>query len=149
MEIRKINIDEYELVYTNKSDEEVVIPFKRDIELQKTLESINSTARLKMYKELTKQGITKDDLIIKRVEKGKTIIDETNYKEYENNYIQEATLEILDDVYRKCFKKGVVELILDMKNVNETNVAELSASITNVLLGRDNEEIPSSNEKTE
>lgn len=147
MEIKRKSLDEYELIYTNKKDEEVVIPFKRDIEMQSKLESINSTARLKMYKELTKQGITKDDLIIKRVENGKTIIDETNYKEYENNYIQEATLEILDEVYRKCFNKGLVELVLDMKDANENSVAHFSAEITNVLLGKDDKEIPSSSEE--
>jgi hypothetical protein len=59
----------------------------------------------------------------------------------------EATLEILDEVYRKCFKKGVVELILDMKDADEKNVAYLSGEITSILLGKDNEEAPSKSEE--
>ena len=88
-EFIKVDLDTYKLVYTSKDKKEVSIEFKRTIEMAEKLQGIETTARLNMYKELSKQGITKNDLIIKKDDgKGHITYDETNYQEYEKFYIQ-------------------------------------------------------------
>ena len=63
---RYVSTDNYELSYTSVKGEEKTIPFRRTIAMAKKIQGVQATARLKMYQELTEQGITKNDLIIKK-----------------------------------------------------------------------------------
>ena len=54
-EFIKVDLDTYKLVYTSKDKKEVSIEFKRTIEMAEKLQGIVATARLNMYKELSKQ----------------------------------------------------------------------------------------------
>ena len=79
------------------------------------LQGIVATARLNMYKELSKQGITKNDLIIKKDDgKGHITYDETNYQEYEKFYIQLEEAIILNEMIEKLFGKNIKEFFDDM-----------------------------------
>lgn len=114
-EFKKITLDEYKLVIENKE-----YPFKRTIEMGEKVQGITASARIKMLKELTKMGLTKNDLIIKKdLGNGKTVYDETNYQEFEKKFIEEETLQVANDLMESCFKMTTIKLFEELGiNVN-------------------------------
>lgn len=114
-EFKKIALDEYKLIIENKE-----YPFKRTIEMGEKVQGITASARIKMLKELTKMGLTKNDLIIKKdLGNGKTVYDETNYQEFEKKFIEEETLQVANDLMESCFKMTTIKLFEELGiNVN-------------------------------
>lgn len=114
-EFKKITLDEYKLVIENKE-----YPFKRTIEMGEKVQGITASARIKMLKELTKMGLTKNDLIIKKdFGNGKITYDETNYQEFEKKFIEEETLQVANDLMENCFKMTTTKLFEELGiNVN-------------------------------
>lgn len=135
-EFVNVELDKWEFKYTNLKDEQVVIPFTRTIEIAKTLEGIIPNARMKMFKDLTAQGLTKNDLIIEKVENGKKYFDETNYKMFEEKYIEEQSLISLNECFEKCFKKSLIEVVSDIKDLTEEKASKLSAEFTLIMVGK-------------
>ena len=73
---------------STNSGNDVEIEFKRTIELASRLQGILSEARVKMFKELSKLGITKNDLIVRKDDgNGHITYDETNYQEFQLHYL--------------------------------------------------------------
>lgn len=134
-EFIKKDADTTVLKYKDKSFE-----FKRDINLQKMVQEVHSKARTKMYIELTKQGIKKDDLVITEVKDGKTYVDNSNLKEVENYYTELQTLELMDDICNRYtnmnFTELVVDIGLDEKNYNE--IENFTTGISLAIKGSDN-----------
>lgn len=120
-EFKEIGLDEYELHYINKDGKEVIKPFKRTIELAHKLASADKEARMELFTYLTSVGKTKDDFIIKKEVDGKIIYDETNYREFESNFLQNKALEIALKLYKDLFGMDFTELVLDM-GLNENDV---------------------------
>ena len=154
---RYVSTDNYELSYTNKDGVKVCIPFTRTIGMAQKIQGIQASARINMYKELTAQGITKNDLVIKRTNAdGSITYDETNYKEYENSYIKVYTALTLNEIVKDCFKKDVAELLTDMGiNPNSTNPVDLkkvelfTTKFAKIISGKDEEEQRPSSEHQE
>lgn len=155
----KVAIDDYVLEYKNINGIEVKRPFKRSVEMAKKLQGIPVRSRIKMYKEMTSYGITKEDLIIKTTNEDGTIVyDETNYREFENKYIGETVIEVVNELIINCFKIEVAELMrelgTDITKVEENekvkeNVIKFITDFMNIINGRkekEEEEIPSSEE---
>lgn len=114
-EFIKNGLDDYTLKYTDKDNKPVEIPFKRTIEMATKVQAITSNARIKMFKELTKQGMTKDDLIIRRDDgKGHITYDETNYIEFEKKYLEEETALTMNEIMEECFKMNIIDLFTSM-----------------------------------
>ena len=113
-EFKELSLDNYELHYVSKDGKKKVLSFKRTIELAQKLQSADANARLKMLDYLTKLGKTKNDLIIEKIENGKIIVDETNYREFEANFIQKEALELLVDIFKTLFNGTPDEIMLDM-----------------------------------
>lgn len=114
-EFIKNGLDDYTLKYTDKDNKPVEIPFKRTIEMATKVQAITSNARIKMFKELTKQGMTKDDLIIRRDDgKGHITYDETNYIEFEKKYLEEETALTMNEIMEDCFKMNMIDLFTSM-----------------------------------
>lgn len=87
---------------------------KRDVELVSKLQDVNNKARTKMYIELTKQGIKREDLIIKTVKGSKTYEDSSNLNALEKNYIEAETYSLMNDICKRYFDKGLDELVIDV-----------------------------------
>ena len=87
---------------------------KRDVELVSKLQDVNNKARTKMYVELTKQGIKKDDLVITTKKDGKTYVDNSNLTALEQDYVQTETYNLMNDISKKYFNMTLEELILDI-----------------------------------
>lgn len=129
-EFKKIDIDNYELIYETKDKKEKRIPFKRTIKMAKELNGITMKARINLATKLSEMGLTKNDLIIKKeIGNGKVIYNETNYKALEDEAIQEQSLLTTNQIIEDCFNMNIQELFEDMGiNTNESNVSETLAN---------------------
>ena len=103
------DVDTTILKYKDKEYE-----IKRDVELVSKLQDVNNKARTKMYIELTKQGIKREDLIIKTVKGSKTYEDSSNLNALEKNYIEAETYSLMNDICKRYFDKGLDELVIDV-----------------------------------
>lgn len=126
----KIDDDITKLSYKDKEFE-----IKRDVELTSKMQSVYMKARTKMMVDLSKQGITKKDLVIERKEKGKTYYDNSNLNELEKYYTEMAFLEIYDEISKEATGMIFQELILDI-GLNENESEEFGLEFSNALLGK-------------
>lgn len=114
-EFKKIDIDNYSLVYTNKEGREITKSYKVNVNMAKNFNGITERARIKLGDSLTAMGKTKNDFIIKRdLGKGQVVYDETNFRQLEQGFIEEETILTLNDVIVDCFGMNVIELFNDM-----------------------------------
>lgn len=128
------SLDEYELVYTNKEGKETTRPFKRTVELATKLQSGDKEARMELAMYMTKNGITKDDLTIKREGKnGEIIYDERNYRAFESDFIMTKAYEIAMRIYKDLFGVDFVELLDDM-GLNEETADDFNQKIVDFNL---------------
>lgn len=126
----KIDDDITKLSYKDKEFE-----IKRDVELTSKMQSVYMRARTKMMLDLSKQGITKKDLVIEKKEKGKTYYDNSNLNELEKYYTEMAFLEIYDEISKEATGMIFQELISDI-GLNENESEEFGLEFSDVLLGK-------------
>ena len=150
-----IEEDTYELEYKNRKGEEVKLPFKRDIKLARDLQRIQAKARRIMIKDLLADGETRDDYIIKNVNKDGTITyDETPLREVEQTYIQIVCGQVLMDIIEDMFNKDADSLFEDMgidpNSQSEDNMKAIemfTTKFTSILSGKDKKTTPSGTNK--
>ena len=139
-EFKEVSLDQYELIYTDKNGKEVIKPFKRTVELASRLQSGDAEARMELYSYLTKVGKTKEDFIIEKTENGKIIRDETNYREFESDFITKKSFEIAMEIYKDLFGMDFPELLVDMGLNEETaddfskNMEKFSSELREILI---------------
>ena len=125
----KIDNDTTKLSYKDKEFE-----FKRDVDLTKKIQGLYANARTKMMVELSKQGITKKDLVIEKKENGKTLYDNSNLTEIENTYIQMASLELYDDITKKHTGMELQDLMTDI-GLTEKEAEQFGTDLTMAIQG--------------
>ena len=136
--------------FTEKDEDTTILKYqdkefeiKRDVELQTKVQSVHSKARTKMFIELTKQGIKKEDLIIKEIKNGKTYEDNSNLQEVEKGYIEIETLNLMDEISKKYTNMTFSELIIDI-GLSENNYEEIENFTKDFTLAiRGNSKTPS------
>ena len=126
-----IDNDTTKLTYKDKE-----FKIKRNINLLKRTQEVYFKARTKMMVDLTKQGITKKDLIIEKKENGKIYYDDTNIREIENNYIEMENLEIYNSIAEDYTGMSWIELIEDI-GLEESEVEEFAFNFAKSLQGKD------------
>lgn len=126
-----VDNDTTKLTYKDKE-----FKIKRNINLLKRTQEVYFKARTKMMVDLTKQGITKKDLIIEKKENGKTYYDDTNLREIENNYIEMENLEIYNSIAEDYTGMSWIELIEDI-GLEESDVEEFAFNFAKSLQGKD------------
>lgn len=126
-----VDNDTTKLTYKDKE-----FKIKRNINLLKRTQEVYFKARTKMMVDLTKQGITKKDLIIEKKENGKTYYDDTNLREIENNYIEMENLEIYNSIAEDYTGMSWIELIEDI-GLEESDVDEFAFNFAKSLKGKD------------
>ena len=87
---------------------------KRDIELVSKLQSVNRDARLSMYADLVKKGISKDSLVITTKKDGKTYVDNSYLDELEKQYIKDEQYNLFNDLCKHYFDMSMEQLVLDI-----------------------------------
>ena len=125
-EIKKLGEDEWEL---KSLVNENSIKFKRNVKLAKAIQDITPNARLKMIKFLKEKGMTKDDLIDKKVKNGKIVYDETAYRELENGFIRDETANFTYELFNVVFEKTPEELTVYLGITNEDESNRLGVEI--------------------
>lgn len=142
-EIKPIDIDNFELHYINKDNQSVVIPFKRTVELAVKLQSVDSNARFKMYEYLTSIGKSKKDLILERKNGDGTItVDETNYRDFEANFLLQEQYKVATEIFKELLGKTVEELVIDM-NLSSEESYLFSSKLREILIkGVSKDDIP-------
>lgn len=119
-EIKKIGTDEWEIksLINNNS-----MKFKKNVKLAREIQNITPNARLKMIQFLKEKGLTKNDLIERKVKNNKVIYDETNYRELENGFIRDESINFTYNLFETVFNKGPEELAtyLGITNNNEAD----------------------------
>lgn len=130
-EFIKNGIDNWTLKYKNKE-----IKFNSKVEFIKELQDVPRKARVKMVMDLAKQGMTVQDLVVEHTEGSKTIADHSNKDFIEKGYIQEAQLEVMNDIITKMFGMGYMELLLDIGLENEEESAKFGEDIGAILRGQ-------------
>lgn len=136
--------------FTEKDEDTTILKYqdkefeiKRDVELQTKVQSVHSKARTKMFIELTKQGIKKEDLIIKEIKNGKTYEDNSNLQEVEKGYVEIETLNLMDEISKKYTNMTFSELIIDI-GLSENNYKEIENFTKDFTLAiRGNSKTPS------
>lgn len=137
-EFIKKDLDTSILKYKDKEFE-----IKRDVNLQVLVQGVHSRARTKMYIELTKQGIKKDDLIITEIKDGKTYVDNSNLQEIENGYIEMETLNLMNDICKRYTNMDFTDLIMDI-GLDSNNYKEVEKFTTDLTLAiKGNNKTPS------
>lgn len=142
-EIKPIDTDNFELHYTTKDNQQVVIPFKRTVELAVKLQSVDSNARFKMYEYLTSIGKSKKDLILERKNGDGTItVDETNYREFEANFLLQEQYKVATEIFKELLGRTVEELVIDM-NLSSEESYLFSSKLREILIkGVSKDDIP-------
>ena len=126
-----------------KDNQSVVIPFKRTVELAVKLQSVDSNARFKMYEYLTSIGKSKKDLIVERKNGDGTItVDETNYREFEANFLLQEQYKVATEIFKDLLGKTVEELVIDM-NLSSEESYLFSSKLREILInGVSKDDIP-------
>lgn len=108
---------------------------KKDVELQKEIESVNKNARVKMMLDLTKQGITSKDLIVVRKNGSKVYEDKSNLIQLEEQYMQEASVDLFQNLSKKYFNMSLENLISDI-GLNDEEGAKFGNDFAYALAGK-------------
>lgn len=108
-EFIKVDEDITKLKYKDKE-----FDIKKDIDLLSKLESIQQRAKIKMMKDLAKDGLTVKDFEVERVEGNKKIIDKSNLIDMEKGYLDIVAMEILNEISNKYFSMTLLELTEDI-----------------------------------
>ncbi len=118
-EFKEKELDIIELIYTDKSGSKKTKEFKRTVDMAMQLEGCTARARLRMYAEMQKMGVSRDDLVTKKDDgKGKITYDETALNEIEKKYIQEEQGRTAYDLMRNSL--GNVDKLMTELELNET-----------------------------
>ena len=129
-EFIKNGIDDYTLKYKDKE-----IQFCSKVEFIKDLQEVQKNARLKMISDLAKEGMSVQDLIIKKTEGAKTIEDHSNKDYVEQGYIQQEQVRVIDNICKKLFNMDASTLILDLGFTEEKEVENFYKEFGGILAG--------------
>lgn len=129
-EFIKNGIDDYTLKYKDKE-----IQFCSKVEFIKELQEVQKNARLKMISDLAKEGMSIQDLIIKKTEGAKTIEDHSNKDYVEQGYIQQEQVRVIDNICKKLFNMDASTLILELGFTEEKEVEDFYKEFGDILAG--------------
>lgn len=130
-QIIKNGIDDYTLQYKDK-----MFNYKPDIELMKNLQEAPKVARIKMLKDLAKEGMSLKQFVVEEKKDGKTYFDNTNKNELENTYIGDAMLKVIDDTCKKIFNLTFAELMADIGLNTQAEQEQFSGELGASLMGK-------------
>ena len=130
-EFIKKDIDTTILKYKDKEFE-----FKSTVELTSKIQGYIQQSRLKMIRDLAKEGMTIEDLIVVKEKDGKTYRDETNRLALEKQYEDNAVNDVINEICEKTFKMKLADLIMDIGIIEEKEAIVFTGELFNKLLGK-------------
>lgn len=134
---KNIDTDTTELTYKDKRFE-----IRKDVDLIRKMQSLSVKARTKMMLELSKQGISKQDLVIEKKDGNKTTYDNSNLVDLEQEYYNLASVDLVDELCNKYFNMGLLDLLQDME-LKDNEVETFSADLMSAFSGIEKSKFPS------
>lgn len=131
-EIYSIDEDTYKIVSLVNNEE---LTFKKNVELAVKLSNITADARVKMIKYMKDNGISKDDLIMKRVKNGKTYYDESGYRLLEQGFINDCAMELTRNLFNVLFEITPEKMIEKLGLTDNDEANRLGTEVRQILLG--------------
>jgi predicted transcriptional regulator len=132
-----IDADTTRLTYKDKQ-----FDIRKDVDLMRRMQSLSVKARTNMMIDLSKQGISKKDLVLERKEGNKTIYDNSNLLELEQEYYNLASVDLIDELCQKYFSMGLIETIQDI-GLNDIEVEEFGKNLMSAFSGLEKDKFPS------
>lgn len=132
-----IDADTTRLTYKDKQ-----FDIRKDVDLMRRVQSLSVKARTNMMIDLSKQGISKKDLVLERKEGNKTIYDNSNLLELEQEYYNLASVDLIDELCQKYFNMGLIETIQGI-GLNDTEVEEFGKNLMSAFSGLEKDKFPS------
>lgn len=123
--------DDFSLKYKDK-----VINFKPDLELTRKLQETNKTGRIKMLKDLAKDGMSLKDFTIEERKNGKTYFDSTNKIELENAYIQDEQMNVINNICKERLGLNLEELLTELELNTQEEQEKFAGDLGASLMGR-------------
>lgn len=133
---KNIDTDTTELTYKDKRFE-----IRKDVDLMRRMQSLSVKARTNMMLDLSKQGVSKKDLVIERKEGSKTIYDNSNLLEIEQEYYNLASVELIDELCQKYFNMGLLDLLQDIE-LKDNEIEEFSKDLMSAFSGVEKDKFP-------
>ena len=130
-EFIKNGVDDYTLKYKDKE-----INFKSNVNIVNRLQDSIATARMKMIKDLAKEGISIKDLVIEKKENGKTYYDNTNKEELEKAYTEKEQSIVFMNIIKELFGMEMQDLFNEIGILEEKEATEFSEQLGKILVGR-------------
>lgn len=128
-EIIRNKTDDYTLKYKDKS-----FDFHTDISMKAKMQGVYKTAKLKMLKDLSSEGISLKTYTIEEKKDGKTYYDNTNKKELEQAYIDEEVANMFNGICKEKFDMDLTDLITDI-GLEDDEIEEFSKELAQALNG--------------
>ena len=132
----------YEFIYVD--EDKRILKYKdkefeliRDVELATKFEELNKRTRMQMILDLSKQGISIEDLVIKKEKDGKIIEDHTNENRIYKMYQGEEILKLYDEISQKYFNMSLQELIEDIGLKEQKECTKFGEEFTKALAGKE------------
>lgn len=128
----KVNEDYYKLIYKEKE-----FALKSSVRVISELQSLVVNARKQMITELAKNGSSIKNLTIETKENGKTYYDNSNAKELEKIYQEEATMNYFNNKCLELFDMDLQSLLSDIGLENADEVQQFTTDLITCLSGKD------------
>lgn len=128
----KVTEDYYKLIYKEKE-----FALKSSVKVISELQSLVVNARKQMITELAKNGSSIKNLTIETKENGKTYYDNSNAKELEKIYQEEATMNYFNDKCLELFDMDLQSLLSDIGLENADEVQQFTTDLITCLSGKD------------
>lgn len=129
-EFIKVDEDTSKLKYKDKE-----FTIKNTVKIVSEIQGIIMQSRIKAIQDLAKQGQSIKDLTIERKENGKTYYDNSNRKELEAIYQQQAILEFFDNKCINICGMTLSELMSDIGLSSEDDGEKFAQEFMQYLTG--------------
>lgn len=125
------DIDTSILKYNDKEFE-----IKSTINLTSKMQGYIKQSRMQMIKDLAKDGMTVEDLIVEKEKNGKKYRDESNKTILEKEYQEAALLEVMDDLCLTTFNMKLADLLTDIGLEDENEISVFVSELSNKMMGK-------------
>jgi hypothetical protein len=127
----RLSEDNYKLTYKDKE-----FTFKSSVKIISELQSLIVSARKIMITELAKNGSSIKELTKEVKENGKTYYDNSNAKELEKVYQEEATMNYFNNKSVELFNMELQDLFNDIGLEEANEIQQFTTELVQCLSGK-------------
>lgn len=129
-EIIKNGVDDYTLKFADKE-----IKLHSSVGLAERMQGAIKTARMKLIKDLVKEGTTIDELTKKTSKDGKTYYDNSNKEELEKIYIADENEKVFNECIKEMTGYTLTDLMFEIGLSSESEATKFGEEVGGILTG--------------